>query len=100
MYKISVSEKAQAQFEQITQYMLSVLLSTQAASDFVDSLNKKYKQIAKEPHLYPYEQFGRSFYHKATLNKYILAFRIDEATRTVHIIAIGHSLQKRKNIVK
>lgn len=34
------------------------------------------------------------------VGKYIIVFRIDEQTHTIHIIAVGHSRQKRKNIIK
>lgn len=100
MYKLNVSKKAQNQLEQIVQYMMYILLSPQTSNKFADEVEQKYEKICKNPHLYPEEYFGYKKYRYAMVGKYIIVFRIDEQTHTVHIIAVGHSRQKRKNIIK
>ncbi len=100
MYTVLVEEKAQADFERIAFYIRHILLNQNAAINFVEKITNKYEMISKNPYGYAEVPFGKYWYRKATIGKYIIAFRIDEQTHTVHIIAIGHSLQKRQNIIK
>ncbi len=99
-YKLFETVEVLHDIDRITQYMINVLLSKQAAQDFLYKLKEKYIKICKNPYGYEEQQFGKYWYRKAVVGKYIIAFRIDEQTHTVYIVAIGHSLQKRKNIVK
>ncbi len=99
-YNIFYSNRARDDAKRIVEYIKYVLVSPQAAANFIDSLKEKEKAIIKEPHLYPSEFFGKNLYHYSMVKKYMVVFRIDENTHTVFIIAIGHSLRKRKNIVK
>ncbi len=101
-YNITLTQKARQDMLNIKYYIKYMLLSSQAAEAEVtlSLFYKKFDQIAKNPYLYPCDNFGKHSYHMAVVKKYIIAFRIDENTHTVYIVAIGHSLRKRKNIVK
>lgn len=99
-YRVIYTPQAQRNAKRIVGYIKNVLLSRQAADDFIRKLKEKEQIISENPHLYPFERFGKYTYRKASVKRYIIAFRIDEDTHTVHIIAIGHSLQKRGNITK
>ncbi len=99
-YKVLYSKRANENAERIVSYIKYVLLSPKAAENFILSLKRKEKDIATNPHLYPSEFFGKHLYRYAMIKRYIIVFRIDEGTHIVNIIAIGHSLQKRKNIIK
>ncbi len=99
-YRIIESNRAKRNIHRISDYLLFVLQSKQATKNFLDEVEQKYDKIARNPYGYTEAPFGKYWYRKATVGKYIIAFRIDEQTHTVHIIAIGHSLQKRSNITK
>ena len=99
-YTLDIHDTAAADIREIVNYLNNILYSKQAAFQFLDSLEKKYKSIAKEPHLFPKEWIKNSFYHKAMIKQYVLIFQIEELTKTVHIIAVGHSLQKRSHLIK
>lgn len=99
-YNIEIHAQARQDFRHITNYITFVLCSNQAATNFYNRVEQKLNKIAKNPYGYAEVPFGKYWYRKATVGKYIIAFRIDEQTHTVHIIAIGHSLQKRSNITK
>ena len=100
MYKLNVTKNAQEQLEQIVRYILFILLSPQTANNFTNKVEQKYVSICKNPYIYPEKNFGYKKYRYAMVGKYMIIFRIDEQTKTVQVIAIGHSLQKRKNIIK
>lgn len=100
MYNVTVEEKAQQDLERIAFYIRHILLNHKAANDFVDKIQNKYTTISRNPYGYAEYRFGKYWYRKANVGKYIIAFRVDEQTHTVYIVAIGHSLQKRSNIVK
>ncbi len=99
-YKVKFYQEAQTDFNRIVDYMQYILYSRQAAITFAKKVKAKISMIAKDPYAYEPHQINRLVYRFANVNKYLIAFRIDEKTRTVHIIAIGHSLQNRRNIVK
>ena len=99
-YNIHVRRKALKDLDQIRDYLNNILRNHKAAVDFVNAVNTKLEQIAKEPHLYPYDKIGEIVYRKAMVKQYIIAFCIDETSKTVHIIAVGHSRQRRSKLIK
>lgn len=99
-YRVEVQLKAQLDAERIDDYIRYILLNPKAADDFIDNLETYYNKIANNPHEFSIEWIAGKAYRRALVKDYIALFRIDEQMHTVHIIAIGHSLQKRKNIVK
>lgn len=99
-YNIALTQSAKRDLLNIKYYIKYQLLSKQASDNFENAVYRKFDTICNEPHIYQQEYFGKYIYRKAIVNRYIIAFRVDEQTHTVYIIAIGHSLQKRKNIVK
>lgn len=99
-YEVISDDGAEKDILQIVNYMRCILCSNQAARNFLDALEEKFKKIAEEPHMYKPQKIGREFYRKAIVNKYVVAFSIDEASHTVHITAIGHTLQKGIKIKK
>ena len=99
-YNIDVQLKAQLDAERIDDYIRYILLNPKAADDLINCLEMSYKKIANNPHGFSIEWIANKAYRRALVKDYIVLFRIDEQTHTVHIVAIGHSLQKRKNIVK
>ncbi len=100
MYKLIVQSKAQADADRIIDYIRYILFNNQAALEFVNCLEKRYRQIADNPHAFTNEWIDNRLYKKATVKRYLIIYRINEQTHTVYIIAIGHGLQKRRNIVK
>lgn len=95
-----IQDKALHDAEKIKDYIRSILLNNKAANDFVEKLDQRYNRIMQSPYLYPEAYFGHKKYRYAMVGKYMIVFRTDESTHTVYVIAIGHSLQKRKNITK
>lgn len=100
MYKLLIQSKAHKDAERIDDYIRYTLLNPQAANAFIDCLERRYIKIAENPYAFSREYIDNYLYRKAMVKKYMIIYRIDENTHTVHIIAIGHSLQKRKNIIK
>ncbi len=99
-YKLNISEQAQKNSRQIVNYIKYALLNPQASDSFIDALEKRYIKILQNPHGFSAEWINNKLYRKTMVKKYVVLFRIDEQAHTVHIIAIGHSLRKRKNIIK
>ena len=99
-YNLIVQSKAQRDVERIDDYIRFTLFNSEAADSFIGCLEKRYNQIENNPHIFSSELINGRLYKKAMVKRYVLIFRIDEQTHTVHIIAVGHSLQKRKNILK
>lgn len=100
MYRIYVQYKAQADAERIYDYIRYTLLNPQAAEMFLNCLEKRYEQISNNPHGFSIELVNGRQYRKALIKRYVVIFRVDEYAHTVHIIAIGHSLQRRTNVIK
>ncbi len=99
-YNIHVRKKALKDLTQIRDYLNNILRNHKAAVDFINAVDTKLEQIAKEPHLYPCDRIAGILYRKAMVKQYIIAFYIDEPSKTVHIIAVGHSRQRRSKLIK
>ena len=97
-YKLHIRRKAQADLQQIVNYIQDIFRNTKAANDFIDAVEQKYSTIIKEPHLHPNEWVNNRLYYGALVKKYIIAYYIDETTKTVVVTTIRHTTQKRKYI--
>lgn len=90
------AKKTQADLQQIKYYIQNILQNQKAADDFIDAVEEKYLTILKEPHLQPNEWVNNRLYYGALVKKYIIAYYMDEPTKTVVITAVRHTRQKRK----
>lgn len=96
IYKVITEEGAEQDLRQIVDYMKNIYHSTKVPTDFLDRVKKKFTMIAKEPHLYPNEWIYNRLYYKVLIKQYVLAYYIDESSKTIHDTSIGHTLQKHR----
>lgn len=99
-YTLAIAPEALAEIRNIKFYLKYVLYSPKAADDFETDLYKKIDIILKAPQMYQSERIGKRYYRQAFVKKYVIIFYVSEASKTVHIIAVGHSRQRRSKLIK
>lgn len=99
-YTVIIEPSAVESIENIKYYLKHVLYATKASQDFETALYKKLELISKNPHLYRGEWIGNKYYYIVAIKNYIAAYQVKESTQTIHIMAVGHSLQKRIHVIK
>lgn len=98
-YTVIIAPEAEQDVFWIKTYIERILLAPQAYENFEKAIFKTITRIENNPHVFPMFTVNGIAYRKAQIKKYLAIFRVDENSRTVHIIAFGHSLQRRKNIL-
>lgn len=96
MYRLTISDIANQDLDGIISYMAVDLSNPDAATDFLDELDKCYSHLEENPYTYAEcssSALRRRGYRKAVINRYILIFAVDESAKTVDIYRIFHGMQ-------
>ena len=81
MYKLKITEAAQNDIENITEYIAVQLDNRTAAIDFLDEVEKCYSNLCENPFIYVKSSDARlqeEGYRKARIKNYLLMFKIRE----------------------
>lgn len=95
-YNVKFFPKVLTEVQNIKYYIKYILSAPQTAEKLENAIYNKIETIRKEPHLYPNEWIHNRLFYSALVKKYIIAYYIDEPTKTVVITAVRHTKQKRK----
>ena len=95
-YELLITHEAELQFEDALSYMLYKLKNRQAASHFVDEIEKIYDRLEENPFQFPESRdvyLHRMGFRQATLSqmRYIVIYRIEEDR--IYIEGIFHDLE-------
>lgn len=89
MYRLIITDNANADLDEIVQYISEVLKNKKAASDFIDEVLKCYSILAETPKIYaPCNEPNLSFkgYRKTSIKNYLVIYSINDKTNTVTIL--------------
>ena len=87
-YKLKITEKAEADLDEILNYLLVELSNLTAAKNLLTEVQKRYDLLEQNPRIYSEcEQalLKKSHYRKIVINGFLLIFRIDEMENVVYI---------------
>ena len=91
MYEIKVTELAQADLDEIVEYIAVQLDSPIAAGNFLDEVEKCYSNLRDNPFIYAKSndlRLQKEGYRKAPVKNYVLMFKANEEDKTVMIYRI------------
>jgi plasmid stabilization system protein ParE len=95
-YKLTISESANQDLDEILEYISIKLADPKAASDFVDELDKRYDTLEEHPYMYETSRNKRlreKGYHMFPVKNYIVLYLIDEIHLKVIISRIFYGGQ-------
>lgn len=101
-YRLIVSREAHADIDEITEYIAGKLHNPQAASGFLDDVDKSYRSVVKNPHLYALctdERLRDKGYRRITIKNYLIFYRVDEAEKTVYIVRVIYGPRDYANLL-
>lgn len=102
MYKISLTEKATADFDRIIAYIALELANPTAATDFAEEVVKCYDGLRHMPYMYEKSQDKRlqdMGCRKATIKNYIMLYRVAEAEQTVYVMRFFYGARNYEKLI-
>lgn len=90
-YKLIVSKDAHRDVDEIAGYIAHELKSPQAASGFLDDVEKSYRSLAENPRLFALcgdARLQRKGYRKVVIKNYLVLYRIDEDQKAVLVVRV------------
>jgi plasmid stabilization system protein ParE len=100
MYRLTISEPAHADLQNILSYIAKNLAAPHAASSYADEVKKCYGQLKSNPLIYAYcndDRLRQEGYRKVRIKNYVLVFTADESTKTVFIHRLFYGAQDYVN---
>lgn len=100
MYKLIISELAHDDLDGIVSYIAVELANPIAAANFVKEVERCYGYLKDTPYMYELcrdPHLKKEDYRRATINNYVLIYKVVETTKTVNIHRIfygGHDYIK------
>jgi toxin ParE1/3/4 len=102
MYKLSVTELAHQDFDNIIAYIAVQLSNPKAAGIFIDEVTTCYGFLKNNPMMYEQCQdrrLGQDGYRKAVIKNYVLVYKVNEASQTVNIMRFFYGAQDYTKLI-
>lgn len=96
MYKLLISELAHKDLDSIVSYIAVQLANPLAAANLLNEVEKCYDYLKTNPFMYERCQdlrLKKEAYHKATINNYVIVYKIDESAKVVSIYRFFYGAQ-------
>lgn len=89
MYKLSVTEKADNDLDEIIEHITFKLKNPSAATAMLNEINECYELLQTSPYMYEPcrdKQLSKRGYRKATIKNYVMIYEVLEPVQTVRIM--------------
>jgi len=96
MYRLVVTELAHEALDNIVSYIAVQLDNPVAAANFLDEIERCYGLLKSNPLMYERcndIRLETESYRKATINNYVLVYKVDETLKTVTIYRFFYGAQ-------
>lgn len=93
MYTLEITDSAEADLDQITDYLGIALANPSAALSFLDEVERVSDTLEETPCIFPLcsdARLAELGYRKAIVRAYILVYEIDENEQVVRVLRIFH----------
>ena len=93
MYTLEITESAEADLDQITEYLGIELSNPPAALAVLDEVGQVSDALEVTPEMFPLcadSRLAELGYRKAIVRSYILVYEIDRAARLVRVLRLFH----------
>jgi len=100
MFTLEITESAEADLDQITDYLGFALSNPQAALALLDEVERVSATLAGSPELFPLcsdSRLAELGYRKAIVRAYILVYEIDHAAQAVRVLRFFHGSEDYAN---
>ena len=93
MYTLEITESAESDLDQITDYLGNELANPPAALAFLDEVDRVSDALEETPEIFPLctdSRLAELGYRKAIVRAYILIYEIDKALSVVRVLRFFH----------
>ena len=102
MYKLQTTSLYHKELDEIIAYIAEHLKNPSAATRLLDGIVDCYADLKKMPKMYEHcrdERLSKMGYRKAVIQNYILIYRVDDSSKTVHILHIFYGRRDYQNYI-
>ncbi|MDD4494735.1 MAG: type II toxin-antitoxin system RelE/ParE family toxin [Eubacteriales bacterium] len=102
MYRLIVTEYADNDLDSIISYIAIQLANPVAATNLLDQVEKCYEYLKSNPYMYERShdvRLEKEGYRKATINNYVLVYKIDEIAKAVIIYRVFYGAQNYMKLI-
>lgn len=102
MYKLTITELAQNDLDEIIKYVLVECSNETAAGSFLDEVDKCYALLQNSPRIYSTclnRRLEKEGYRRAPIKNYLLIYKINDTTKTVIIMRFFYGAQDYLNLI-
>ncbi len=96
MYKLVITQLADADLAEIVDYISINLSNPSAALHFLDEVESQYEYLRSNPRIFSVccdSRLAEKEYHKVVVGNYLILFRIEDDTDTVYIMRVVYHRQ-------
>jgi len=96
MYRLVITGLAHEDLDSIVSYIAVQLVNPIAAANFLDEVEKCYGYLKSNPLIYEKchdARLEKEGYHKATVNNYVLVYKVDEPAKMIIIYRFFYGAQ-------
>ncbi|QRN48992.1 type II toxin-antitoxin system RelE/ParE family toxin [Macrococcoides bohemicum] len=97
LYRITYSELAKQEIENIFNYIVYDLKNVKAAIDLRNNINRKFKSLKQFPYAYPIYKTQKDLeeeYRILVVNNYLLFYIVDDANKKISIERVIYRRKK------
>jgi addiction module RelE/StbE family toxin len=90
-YKLIVSKETHKDIDEIVGYIALQLKNPEAATSFLNNIEKSYKTVIDNPYIYTFLKYNRlqkQGYRKIIIKNYLIIYRVNEEEKAVIIVRI------------
>lgn len=102
MYKLTVTELADTDLDDIIAYIIVTLSNRTAAGSFLDSVEECYSALKHSPYMYEEcrdERLRELGYRRAVIKNYIMVYKVDEAQKTIYILRFFYGAREYEKLL-
>lgn len=100
MYTLEITESAERDLEDITDYLAYTLCNPPAVDALLDSVDAVNSDLQETPEMFPLcndTRLAELGYHKARVRAYIMVYEIDEEEYIVRVLRFFHESENYSN---
>lgn len=101
-YKITISNAANKDLNEIIDYIASHLLNSIAAKALLDDIEDKYGQLKEFPYMFERSNdkiLNEKGYRKIVVKNYVVLYLIDESNKEINIMRFFYCGQKYEKYI-
>jgi toxin ParE1/3/4 len=101
-FRLTITEAANQDMDEIFSYIINDLCNPKAAIDIVDAIEAKYEEVCLHPYMFEASRdkiLGNKGYRRIPVQNYVILYKIDEKEKMIIIARIFYCGQNYRDFL-